>query len=491
MGHLDEFDKDFIESVSEKFDIIEEIGSGAMGVVLKAHEKFLQRTVAIKVLHSFSNKLRPELIQRFENEARCIAKLGHKNIVTIFDFGIANKTRYIVEQYLPGKSLDDKLENEKKLSQQEAVIITKQILEGLSYAHDNDIVHRDLKPSNILFDQHGEAIITDFGIARMTTVDTKLTQTGEYMGTPEFISPEQAQGKTVDAQSDIYSVGVMLYYMVTGRLPFQADNALAIAYKHVYEQPISPSEYAEVDLHLEHAILRAMKKDKNDRYTSAKEFIDDLNLSYNSNSNLFKTVASTAVTRKRKKRKNGAIPKKIKLIFSAAVVIIALIALIFVIEHYRTPQGEHLARRVVVTASSQDRDRGNITYDPELTLDDDRATAWAEGAPGPGIGEYLLYSFRSPFHVTRIGIIPGYDKVENDQYGDRWYKNYRLKTATLIFSDNTDTTVELRDSRVKQFFRINRNTSFVKMVIKDVHPTERWEETCISGVEIWGLAIEQ
>jgi eukaryotic-like serine/threonine-protein kinase len=208
-----------------RYEILEVAGQGAMGVVYKAKDPFIGRTVAIKVM-SAAVSLRPdeqeEYRQRFFREAQAAGRLRHDNIVSIYDVGYEGGAPYMVQEYLEGQSLSSRLKETGPLPLGESVSILRQVADGLAYAHEQGIVHRDIKPDNILVDAKGKAVITDFGVARFSTSD--LTRTGEVLGTPHFMSPEQVIGEPVDGRSDLFSLGVIFYLMLSGQRPFQGDT---------------------------------------------------------------------------------------------------------------------------------------------------------------------------------------------------------------------------------------------------------------------------
>src|SRR5215472_12950395 len=213
-----------------QFRIVERIGAGGMATVFKAYQPTLDRYVAIKVLPAYHAR-DPIFVKRFEREARAVAKLAHPNIVQIHDFGEQDNITYIVMEYVDGGTLKDRLK--RPLPAAEAVDFIIQAAEGLECAHRNGIVHRDVKPANILLRKDGYLLLSDFGIAKILEGTTNLTRVGTGIGTPQYMSPEQGIGQAVDRRSDIYSLGVVLFHCLTGRVPFTADNPLSITVKHM------------------------------------------------------------------------------------------------------------------------------------------------------------------------------------------------------------------------------------------------------------------
>jgi serine/threonine-protein kinase len=255
--------------VDGRYRILRKIGSGGMADVWLADDTHLQRQVALKILHGRFAQDR-EFIERFRREAEAAAGLQHPNVVAVFDRGEVDGTYYIAMQYLEGPSLKELIDA--GLTPEQAVGLIRQVLEGARFAHRHGIVHRDLKPQNVIVDADGKATVTDFGIARAGV--SEITQAGSVMGTPHYLSPEQAQGFDVTAVSDLYSVGVMLYEALTGRVPFEADSAVAVAMKQVSQAPQRPSSInPQVSPALDAVVMRALEKEPGQRFQSADAFI--------------------------------------------------------------------------------------------------------------------------------------------------------------------------------------------------------------------------
>ena len=222
--------------VDGRYRVVSRLGSGGMADVFLAEDQQLGRKVALKLLHHrFAQD--PDFVERFRREAQAAAGLQHPNVVSVYDRGTFDDTYYIAMEYLPGRSLKQLIRDEAPLDPLRAIDITIQILKAARFAHRRGVIHRDLKPHNVIVDDSGHAKVTDFGIARAGASD--MTETGSIMGTAQYLSPEQAQGRAVNAASDLYSVGVVLYEMLTGRVPFDADSAVSIALKHVSEAPVA------------------------------------------------------------------------------------------------------------------------------------------------------------------------------------------------------------------------------------------------------------
>jgi eukaryotic-like serine/threonine-protein kinase len=255
--------------VDGRYTVLERIGSGGMADVWLAEDSHLQRRVALKVLHArFAQD--KEFVERFRREAEAAAGLQHPNIVAVFDRGEFEGAYYIAMQYLEGSTLKQLIDA--GLSPQQAAALIRQVLEGARFAHRHGVVHRDLKPQNVIVDAEGKATVTDFGIAQAGV--SEITQAGSVLGTPHYLSPEQAQGFEVTAVSDLYSIGVMLYEALTGRVPFEADSAVAIAMKQVSQAPQRPSSVnPQVSPALDAVVMRALEKEPGQRFQSADAFI--------------------------------------------------------------------------------------------------------------------------------------------------------------------------------------------------------------------------
>jgi eukaryotic-like serine/threonine-protein kinase len=261
--------------LGDRYEVEGVLGQGGMAKVFKGRDKVLGRPVAVKVLSpQFAGD--DQFVTRFRREAQAAAALNHPNIVSVFDTGSQNDVHYIVMEYVRGRTLRDAIRSEGPLLPERAAEIGDAVARALGAAHEAGLVHRDIKPGNIMLTSDGEVKVMDFGIARTATGDT-LTQTAAVLGTASYLSPEQAQGESVDGRSDIYSLGCVLYEMVTGRPPFTGDSPVAIAYKHVKDDPVPPSRVnPDVPDDLEAVIMKSMAKNAANRYQSADEMRQDL-----------------------------------------------------------------------------------------------------------------------------------------------------------------------------------------------------------------------
>lgn len=263
------------QKISDRYQIIKSIGEGGMANVYLAYDTILDRNVAVKVLRG-DLATDEKFVRRFQREALSASSLSNPNIVEVYDVGEDNGEYYIVMEYVEGKHLKNLLKKRGKLTVPEVVDIVLQITSGLSVAHDSYIIHRDIKPQNILILDNGLVKITDFGIAVAMNA-TQLTQTNSVMGSVHYLPPEQASGKGATLQSDIYSIGILMYELLTGKLPFKGDNAVEIALKHLKEpMPSIRDEYPEIPQSVENIILKATAKNPKNRYADAREMHEDL-----------------------------------------------------------------------------------------------------------------------------------------------------------------------------------------------------------------------
>lgn len=259
----------------ERYEIIERIGVGGMAIVYKAKDLLLNRIVTIKVLREqFASD--DDFVRRFRREAQSAASLSHPNIVSIYDVGKDGDTEYIVMEYVEGQNLKELIRNYAPLSSEQSINLAMQIAQAIRHAHEHNIIHRDIKPHNILVTADGRLKVTDFGIARAVSAAT-MTHTGDIVGSVHYLSPEQAKGVQTNEQSDLYSLGIILYELLTGKVPYDGETPIAIALKHLQEQPVPPSKLnPRISQELESIILRAIAKSPEQRYKTAVEMLEDL-----------------------------------------------------------------------------------------------------------------------------------------------------------------------------------------------------------------------
>src|SRR5215213_369608 len=259
------------EALASEYDIIEELGRGGMAMVYRAKDRQLEREVAVKVL-PFSLAFDTEFVERFQREARTAAQLEHPNIISIYRVGRSGRVIYFVMKYLRGGSLSTVLHERKKLTPPEIRRLLLEAGSALGYAAQRGIVHRDIKPDNIMFDEFGQCLLTDFGIAKAAS-GQKLTGTGMSIGTPHYMSPEQARAQAIDGRSDIYSLGVVAYQCLSGTVPYDGEDSFSIGYKHITEPIPTPSLITADERRIFEVIKRMLMKDPADRFQSCEELV--------------------------------------------------------------------------------------------------------------------------------------------------------------------------------------------------------------------------
>ena len=262
--------------IADRYELEELVGTGGMSSVFRARDRQLEREVAIKILHQhYADD--PEYLERFRREARAVARLSHPNIVTVIDRGDDGGRQYIVFEHVEGENLKELVVRSGRLPVRQALELALAVADGLAFAHDHGLVHRDVKPQNVLLSNEGEVKVTDFGIARSLHVEHGVTQTGTVLGTSEYLAPEQASGKTVSPATDVYSLGVVLWELLAGEVPFVGENFVAVALRHVNEPPPHLRERRpDVSPRLEAAVERALAKDPAHRFASMTAFAEEL-----------------------------------------------------------------------------------------------------------------------------------------------------------------------------------------------------------------------
>jgi serine/threonine protein kinase len=266
------------ENFGDRYQIIEEIGQGGMGRVFKAKDTELDTVVALKMIKpQFSSD--PDIVTRFKRELILAREILHEHVIRIHDLGEINGIKYISMNYIQGNTLKEILQSTGKLTTEKTIDLVKQVCSALMAAHSKGIIHRDLKPQNIMIDKSGKAYVLDFGIARSIHLDGEATEEGIVLGTPDFMSPEQIKGEKAEAGTDIYSLGIIMYEMATGELPFIANNHRELLYKHLNETPKPPTKLnPQIPLNLERIILKCLEKKKKNRYQAVEEILQDIEM---------------------------------------------------------------------------------------------------------------------------------------------------------------------------------------------------------------------
>lgn len=264
-----------LKTLSNRYEVIERIGGGGMAIVYRGRDLLLHRQVAVKVLRQqFVND--EEFIKRFRREAQAAASLSHPNIVSVYDVGQEDDIHFIVMEYVEGINLNDKIKSEAPLSVEESVHIASQICDALDHAHHHQVIHRDIKPHNILIGHNNRVKVTDFGIARAAT-STDVTQTGAVLGSVHYFSPEHAKGVAQGPESDLYSLGVVIYQMLTSQLPFTGESPISVALKHIQEECVSPKELNDlIPQSVENIVIKSLRKSIAERYSDANSMLIDL-----------------------------------------------------------------------------------------------------------------------------------------------------------------------------------------------------------------------
>jgi eukaryotic-like serine/threonine-protein kinase len=458
------------EILAGRWELEELVGTGGMSSVYRARDLALERNVALKLIHErFSDA--DEHVERFRREARMVASLQHQNIVTIIDRGDHDGRQFIVFEFVDGENLKQLVDREGPLPVERALELAIQVARGLAYAHQNGVVHRDVKPQNILLNGHGQAKVTDFGIARSMDVQHQgVTQTGTVLGTSNYIAPEQAQGRPVDEHTDVYSLGVVLYELLAGEVPFSGDNFVAVAMRHINEPPPSVRHRRpDVSPRLEAAIDRALAKEPAHRFATMADFCDELNEclreAYAGEAGSATVVLPPRPQAPRRQRARRGFP------LGALLVVLGLGALVAVgaIALLRNDDGgggggggnagAASGARVALTGVrgwDPEGTGGEHDSDAPAATDGDPSTAWDTehyrstlAALGKG-GVGLLLEAQSSANVRKLTVTtdtPGF--VAKVQAGDSSEGPFRDVSAAQTVGGRT--TFELTDARARYF----------------------------------------
>jgi tRNA A-37 threonylcarbamoyl transferase component Bud32 len=392
--------------LSGRYRLEAKLGSGGMSTVYLARDQTLDRAVAVKVMHREMSEQADQL-ERFRQEARSVAKLSHPNVVAVIDAGEDGGHPYIVFEYVEGETLKHRINREGALPPQEAIAYAIEIARGLSMAHARNMVHRDIKPQNILIDAEGRAKLTDFGISRQLEQDG-MTATGRVLGTTDYVAPEQAMGRKVDPRTDIYSLGVVLYEMLVGQVPFSADSQVGVAMKHVNEElPDVQRRRPEVSAAVALVVERSTAKDPEERYQQVGEMIDDLSTARAGSTTGEATSVLDAVPPPKRELAGGR-RWSLAAVLGLLLVVGAVLLVVFVISGGNIGGGGGGAGKgkpISVTSATDYDPQGDgeeVGSKVELAVDGDpTGTAWetehyesdtfagTKTGPDPGVGVYV------------------------------------------------------------------------------------------------------
>jgi eukaryotic-like serine/threonine-protein kinase len=409
------------ESIAGRYELEELAGTGGMSSVYRARDTLLERDVALKLLHEYHGA-DAESIERFRREARAVAQLSHPNIVTVIDRGEDGDRQFIVFEYVDGENLKELVAREGALPVRRALELAIQVGEGLACAHEHGVVHRDVKPQNVLLNGDGRAKVTDFGIARSLDVDHGMTLTGTVIGTSSYIAPEQASGRSVDERTDIYSLGVVLFELLTGDVPFPGESFVAVAMRHVHEAPPSVLELRrDVPVRVAQLVDRALAKDPDERFPSMATMVAELRACLADDEAPEARTMIVPPPRRAARRRRSAWPLVALLVGLAVVVAVAVWALAG-----RDPVGADDGAGGAGSGSGTQPAVGAVaSYDPDgdgqehpeavaRATDGDPATYWttesyeAFSQTKPGVGLVLDTKDSSPEQVVVRSSTPGF-----------------------------------------------------------------------------------
>ena len=392
------------EVIAGRYELLELIGKGGMSSVYKAHDRLLDRQIAVKILHPHFTE-DEEYVERFRREARAVAQLSHPNIVTVIDRGEDEGRQFIVFEYVEGENLKQRLERTGPMPARDALLMALQMARALAFAHGRGLIHRDVKPQNVLLNADGQAKMTDFGIARSIDVQG-VTITGTVLGTSEYIAPEQARGQRVDAQTDVYSLGVVLYELLVGGVPYEGETFVTVALKHVNE-PVPPVLERRPDLppRVAMAVERAMAKSPDDRFSSMQELVDELEVCLaeldpgDEQATMISrqpVAARQARQPRRRKRRSGVLWPIAAVLAVLAVAGLAALGALALRDDDGDPQAAPTRPIGLTGISAYDPDGDDSEHDDEagLATDGDLSTFWRtesyrSGLNKPGVGLVL------------------------------------------------------------------------------------------------------
>lgn len=493
----------FPRPFNANYELLGTLGKGGMGNVYKALDKKLKREVAFKILDSSSDQ---EAIQRFYLEAQAMKELDHQNIVHVFDFGQQENQLFIAMTYVQGTNLSEILRNKEQLSFEAIDVIIRQIARGLLYAHSKGIVHRDIKPSNIMLTIDNRVYVMDFGISYIREMEKeRLTRTGMTMGTPEYMSPEQCHGDSVTLQSDIYSMGVILYEMTCGRLPFEGNRPVEIALKHVQEQPPAPELFRkDMPPGLSALILKCLKKKLNERFHDMQEFLDACDQVFpndkdthqtphvtKSNSALRRHTASITNMATKISPKAKMLQKKLAAVMIGIFPIIIMLLILLMLTHkpestLRELEWKEALGNYETKALEVDQTKG---YPLSNLNDNDIKTAWLYTMPKKPQNPVLTLYFDGNAIITHFGIAIGYQRSVDDAFGDRFRIFKKPKQLTLETKDGYKQKIKLENIKGMQYPQIQAmETTELKIYLDNVYDAEN-DDFAISEIRLLGMEL--
>lgn len=491
----------FPRPFNANYDLIGTLGRGGMGNVYKAMDKRLNREVAFKILDASSDE---EAIKRFYMEAQAMKEMDHQNVVHVFDFGQEKNQLFISMTYVEGTNLSDILHNKEQLSFEAIEVIIRQIARGLLYAHNKGIVHRDIKPSNIMLTRDNRVYIMDFGISYIQEMEKeRLTRTGMTMGTPEYMSPEQCHGDSVTLQTDIYSMGVILYEMTCGRLPFEGEKPIEIALKHVQEQPPAPEQFRkDMPSGLSKLILKCLKKKLNERFHDMQEFLDACDQVFPTERNrqtgrmgsqtlLHRHTQSIADMANKISPKARMVQKKLTALAIFIFPLIIMLMILLMLTHkpestLRELEWDDAMGNYETKALEIDQKNG---YPLSNLKDEDLKTAWLAPIPQKPQNPVLTLYFESNAVVTHFGIAIGYQKSVDDAFGDRFRIFKKPRSITIETKDGFKQKVKLENIKGMQYPTIQAmETTELKIYLDNVYDGEN-ADFAISEIRLLGMEL--
>ena len=479
------------------YELVSKLGQGGMGNVYKARDLSFNREVAIKILSKPG--MDEEATTRFEGEANAMKALDHQNIIPVYNYGVIDGKQYIAMKFIEGQTLSDILKEKGKLDFFVAIKYAKQIARGLRYIHKRQIIHRDIKPSNIIITPEDRAYLSDFGISYMKDSE-RLTTTGMAMGTPEYMSPEQCQGASLNNQSDIYSLGVIIYEMIAGDPPFSGSKALAIAYNHVHKEPEKITHKRRfVPDKLVDIIESCLAKNREKRYSNLSALLNDLD---NVDFNLITKATSSFRKKNEQKELDGDLnfstapmeKEKPTVSLSYAQLLWILLFLIAVLFSFRlmVQEGNSLKQIANVKVEGKyfsDKKLGNLI--PENMMDNKLHTAWAVEESYVNADNQLVFTFPDSNVLFSIGLAVGYQEASTEKWKDK-FQLFSKPKEIVVRGDNGQTRrLVINNVRGVQYFSFRPFESKRLIVdIKSIFKTESSSPVAISEFKFYGIPVK-